>query len=325
MRLKLNHLIFAIPFATIICAQPSGGSKNLRIDLPGSPWSLEIAAPSFKVTATETKPDGRRYLEANDSKSGVVLSAFLEQGPGPATLDGCHQEFQDRLKSLAFLKPSAESERQQGQFAIQEYVIEEYEGNRIHQKNTFACAVKENLFADVHLSHAPFSQGDDALFAEILNAIHFVDNIPSTATSLDLFRLGSRQYIANDFAGAAGFYQRALDLERTHRELDSPSWRVLLDNLAMSYGITGKDGLAEDVLKYGLTKDPEYPMFYFLLGDVYAERGDLDHTIEYLTAAFKYRQNVIPGETLPDPRTDDSFRAFLKNDRFLKFLDSQPK
>ena len=32
-----------------------------------------------------------------------------------------------------------------------------------------------------------------------------------------------------------------------------------------------------------------------------------------LETAFEYKTNVLPGETMPDPRTDDSFRELLKN------------
>ncbi len=55
---------------------------------------------------------------------------------------------------------------------------------------------------------------------------------------------------------------------------------------------------------------------------VYAERNDQANAIAYLKKAFEYKANVIPGEKMPDPRTDDSFQRFLKDEKFRKFLDT---
>jgi len=59
-----------------------------------------------------------------------------------------------------------------------------------------------------------------------------------------------------------------------------------------------------------------YPMFYFLTADTLAERNDLENTLKFLRLALKYRENTNPGEKLPDPLTDDSFRRFYQNDEF---------
>lgn len=312
---------FLIAGGVALAQDPS----SMRISLVGKPWSLAIDSPGFKTQLNETKPDGRRYLEAVNEATGMVLSATLEQVSGPADLEGCRQGFRGRLESLAWMHPSGETERRDGQIAIQEFMVKELNGAPIQQQNLFACFVKENVFVDVHISKTMFTAKDQPLFAAILGTIHFVDGNAGGLSSLDYFREGSKPYVVNDFAAAIGPYQKALDMEKQDRKLDLSTWRVLLDNLAMAYGVTGKDASAEEVVRYGLTKDPQYPMFYFILADVYAERGDLDNTIKFLTTAFENRNNVIPGEKLPDPRTDDSFQRFLKNERFMKFLDSLPK
>jgi hypothetical protein len=48
----------------------------------------------------------------------------------------------------------------------------------------------------------------------------------------------------------------------------------------------------------------------------------MDSAMRYLSTAFKYRQNVIAGEKMPDPRGDDSFQRFMKNEKFRKLIDS---
>jgi tetratricopeptide (TPR) repeat protein len=117
---------------------------------------------------------------------------------------------------------------------------------------------------------------------------------------------------------AIGPYQEALELEKKDQKLDRTKWRVLTDNLAMAYGITGKLTTALEVVNYGMSKDPAYPMFYYIAADSYAERNDFDNTMKYLRLALAHKSGVTPGETLPDPNEDDSFARFLKNDEFRK-------
>ena len=117
-----------------------------------------------------------------------------------------------------------------------------------------------------------------------------------------------------------GDYQKALDLEKEQPKLDKTMWRVLVDNLAMSYGISGNLGKAKETLDYGLSKDPDYPIFYYLMANTYAEMNDEDNAIAYLKRAFERKRNMIAGETFPDSATDDSFQRFMKCEKFLKAL-----
>jgi tetratricopeptide (TPR) repeat protein len=113
------------------------------------------------------------------------------------------------------------------------------------------------------------------------------------------------------------YYQKLLD-----REKDSPSlvkiyWYVLIDNLGMAYGISKKLDAAENIFRYGVSKDPTYPLFYYNLACTYAEREDMDRAIEYLRTAYKFKNNMITGETIPDPMSDDSFQRFVGNKLFV--------
>ncbi len=114
---------------------------------------------------------------------------------------------------------------------------------------------------------------------------------------------GSKYFLDKQFDKAIGPYQKALDLEKSDRKLESRWWRMLIDNLGMAYGITGDLKSAEEVFRYGISKDPTYPLFYYNLACTYAERNDLDNTIQHLKTAFEYKQNVNPGEQMPDPKT----------------------
>src|SRR5580692_6600899 len=97
-----------------------------------------------------------------------------------------------------------------------------------------------------------------------------------------LFTAYSRAYfLRQEYGKAIGPYQKALDQEKTTPKLDVPKWRILIDNLATAYGINGKLDPADEILKYGISKDPNYPMFYFLMADSSAERNDFDNTMKF--------------------------------------------
>src|SRR5690242_5849570 len=128
---------------------------------------------------------------------------------------------------------------------------------------------------------------------------------------------GSRFYLEQDYKHAITPYQKALDLEKKTRTLDETLWRVLIDNLGMSYGISGDLKHAKETFEYGLSKDPKYPMFHYNMACTYAEMSDVDKTITYLKQAFQYKDNMIKGERFPDPWTDDSFQRFMKDEKFV--------
>jgi tetratricopeptide (TPR) repeat protein len=135
-----------------------------------------------------------------------------------------------------------------------------------------------------------------------------------------LFEEASKSFLVRDYQRAAPLYQAALDREKEKRTISENMWRVLVDNLGMSYGIPGDLKKAKEIFEYGLSKDPKYPMFHYLMACTYAEMEDVDNTIKYLRQAYQYKDNMIKGETFPDAWTDDSFQRFMKNDKFVNAL-----
>ena len=136
--------------------------------------------------------------------------------------------------------------------------------------------------------------------------------------------IGSRFFLQQQYKDAIAPYQIALDMEKQNPKLEHDLWRALVDNLGMAYGITGDLDNAEKTFRYGLTKDPNYPMFFYNLACTYAERNDLDKTIMYLKKAFENKANAIAGEGMPNPKKDDSFQRFLGNPKFQAAVNSPP-
>jgi hypothetical protein len=57
-------------------------------------------------------------------------------------------------------------------------------------------------------------------------------------------------------------------------------------------------------------------MFYYNMACGYGEQDDEANALKYLRLAFKYRENMIPGEEFPDPEHDGSFKRLMKKDSF---------
>jgi hypothetical protein len=303
------------PVAAPVRTQTQKESGLLSVSLQSKPWALETVAPGFVVTQDGTQTDGRKYLLATNESSNSALSITLERVTGVATLDGCRDTFRRRTAPGGPFALAEVSESKLGEMAVLEYLIPTANNVPVRQKNLFGCLVKDDVYADIHLSKAGFNDRDEPSLKAILSSATFTDTAGDAAL---LFKEGSAYFLRSEYDKAIGPYRNALDREKTAPKLPQPLWRVLVDNLAMAYGMTGRLDAVVDVLRYGSSKDPSYPMFYFLMADTCAERNDLENTIKFLRLALKFRENMNPGEKLPDPLTDDSFKRFYQNDEFKK-------
>jgi tetratricopeptide (TPR) repeat protein len=304
---------------------------SVSVSFPGKTWAVQIDSPGFTVNNRETQKDGREYLLANNSKTGVELSVTLEESKDGADSSTCPDYLQQRVKALAQLGVTGIQTSELNSMAVVEFLIPSVQGVPVQQRNLIACVVKEDVYIDIHLSKAQFQPKDESLLTNVLKEVRFSDQASATssntnpsaaASSADYFREGSRLYAAQNFAGAIGPYEKALELEKNHSALSKDYWRVLVDNLGMAYGITGDLTRAEQTFNYGLSKDPTYPMFYYNLACTAAGRQDMGKAMEFLGKAFSLKANAIPGEGMPDPRRDDSFQRFMSNEQFRKFADS---
>jgi len=152
-----------------------------------------------------------------------------------------------------------------------------------------------------------------------------VPNCPVTHDPAErLWCQGGAKWESRDYNDAIPYLTKALDLHKKHPTLSTTAWRILVDNLGMAYGMAGNLGKAKEIFEYGLSADSTYPMFYYLLADDYAEAGDEALAIQYLKRAYAHRAHGIPGETLPDPSTDDSFQRYMHDQKFQAALKELP-
>lgn len=310
---------------------PAQSAKNpVLIFFPDASWAVQIDSPGFAAKTDESQPNGRRYYYAINDRTQMALSITLTRVDGPATLDDCRATLDKRISNPGEFKPANVKRSQANDFTILEYIVHEFRGAPIEQENLFACGVKGDTYVDVHISKVQYSSKDEPLFNAVFKSISLVTRSTSgtanaaspASASFDYWVKGGAAFEAADYPKAIDAYQKAFDLEKAQRQLKPDYWRVLIDNLGMAYGISGKLDKAQEILRYGIAQEPTYPMFYYVLACIDAERGDMDKTMENLTTAFKYRANVIQGEKMPDPKADDSFQRFMKNEKFRKLVES---
>ena len=218
---------------------------------------------------------------------------------------------------------------QSGDMARVDYDVPVAQGIKVNQHSVHVYMGGGAECAEIHLSVIQYAPSKDALFESFLKTVKFVADAPASSTMAstpagpptagsveEQFAKASRFYLERNYKMAALYYQRALDLEKQDPKLSDSYFKVLVDNLGMSYGIDGDLAKAKSTFEYGISQRPKYPMFYYNLACTYGEMGQMQPAIAQLREAYKYKSNMIPGESLPDPMTDDSFRNFVANKVF---------
>ena len=300
----------------LMCVGEEPKPMSGRLSLPAKDWGVVLNLPGFAVKSVETKPDGRRYMVAENETTNVVVSLTLEEVKSGGPASSCRDSLKNRTKNVPLKIKDVRFSRS-GDVDVMHYRVPELRGQSINQESMFACQFYDNSFIDLHVSKVNYVAADEQLFSDVLRSMH-LDTVQRS--SKELVEQGSRFYLQHDYKGAIGPYSHALELEKANPELEKSLWYVLVDNLGMSYGITGDLQKAKGTFEYGVSKDPTYPLFHYNLACTYAEMGDAAEAGNFLKKAFEYKANFLPGESMPDPRKDDSFKKLMKNNKEFRQL-----
>lgn len=321
---------------------------------PDKGLGLSIDLTGFKKEIDQVKPDGRRYLMASHPKTKLDVSITLEKVPTKASAKGCLEQLRLIQNDSSVTRGQDIALHTTGEIPTLEYTIQKFRGVRVDQKNVYACIAQDNVYADIHLSKAQYTTADAQFFQSILKTLRLqpppseivpppapaplkeMVRLPAPAPPKEMVRLSppappnskellnmgnalSRQY---KYAQALAPYQKAFELEKAEPQLDRTQWRVLIENLGMAYGMTGRLKEARVTFEQGIQADPTYPMFHYNLARTFAEMKDLDRAMQSLRTAFRHRKNQNPGEKgMPDPYQDVSFQHFMKNETFRNLVN----
>lgn len=319
--MKLVSLLMLVLLPATTFGQRASVSKA-RIAIPGVKGVLELDVGPTSWEA-HVRSDGKEtQLQAKQRADNLFITAFLQKVKFPASAEKCRAEWWPMTAKSTPMKREEFQQFEKEGINVVEYIIPEFRGNPVHQKSLHAYLGSGNLCAEVHLSKMQFVPEDQKLFDDLLATVRLLPDesaaeSPGHNQKDQYLAEGSQFYLQHNYSAAAERYKKALDLEKQDRTLSKSLFRVLVDNLGMSYGLSGKLSDARETFEYGITQDAEYPLFYYLLACTYGEMGKIDESLEQLRLAYRYKANVIPGESLPDPLKDDSFRKFVKDKKFV--------
>lgn len=304
------------------------------MSIPGVQGVLELEVGPTKYE-TRVRPDGKEVqLRALDRADHLLITAFLQRVDFPAGPERCRDEWwPGTKKGVKMQRDDLQETTVKDGIARVEFIVPEFRGIKVHQKDLHAYLGAGDLCAEVHLSKVDFKPEDGKLFDDVLSTVKLLPEASAAAAvpqsqdrdSSYYFALGSKFYLQKNFAQAEEAYLKALDLNRQTHTLSKDYFRVLVDNLGMSYGMTGKLLQAKATFEFGLTQDPEYPMFHYNLACTYGEMDKMSEALDQLRLFYKYKANMIAGETLPDPLKDDSFRHFVGKEEFVTAVHGMQK
>lgn len=120
--------------------------------------------------------------------------------------------------------------------------------------------------------------------------------------------LGQTLFGEGKFSEAIGPYEKARVLEEAGAKLTLAQHRILGDQLAMAYGISGRTAESKALLQELVRTDPEYPLNYYNLACLAAEEDDKPGVLKNLGLAFQHKDQILQGEQMPDPAADVSFK-----------------
>jgi tetratricopeptide (TPR) repeat protein len=305
---------------TILAQLPA--DSYARIAIPGSKGALEInVGPTYWIE--DFNEDGNEVqLRAMGRRDHLLITAFLKRMPFPANAERCRSEWWPQTKrGGTFQREDLDETAIKVGIARVEFIVPAFRGEKIRQKNIHAYLGGRDLCAEIHLSKVEFEPEDQQLFETVLATVRFLPDepVPSESSSFHYFFKAEHSYMQEDYKTAAKVFQKALDLEIAQRAMNRDQFRMLVVSLGMA-SIQARDPQrANAALQRAIADDPQYPLFYYLAAGIHADKGEKDECLKLLRLAYRYEDNMIPGDgLLPDPLEGDLFRRFVNDQEFLR-------
>lgn len=317
--------------------------ETIKSSLPERNWYVEVKVPGFYIAGEKPFQKGTGVkITATNPMNKMTIVVILEQTTRNGDYLTCRDYFNENvIQKIVPEKTNLKNEELDDR-AIMEFIIPKTEDNNINQKNLFVFMTKDDVWIFIQAYKNDYVEDDDNSFSEIkenIKIIHKTEEEMEAETSkgkvlatinsneaLKNYVDGSRLYEEFDYQKAIELLQKSLDLEKenpTFTQSNEPL-RKLIENLASSYGVLGITDKGKEVLSYGISKDPEYSLFYYIYARLTAAKLNLQDTLSYLTMAYdcEIRNNT---NFLPDPRSEVEFQTYLKNDKFIELLDKYKK
>lgn len=324
--MKTLAIFLVLNLLPTITAAQQLGIGDAQLSIPGVTGVLELNV-GWTMWESSVTPGGKEtQLRATERADHLVISAFLQRVDFAASAEKCRSEWWARSEK-GWKKRGLNIEEVQlterAGMAVVTFFLAEFQDKPVRHRSLHAYLGSRDLCAEIHMSKEPFEKQDEKLFEEVLATVKLlpdqVAKAPSREQRTRILQIeqASGAYVQHDYATAAKLFQRILNEEKQKPVMSKTLFRRMIVYLRSSYALMGDMAKAKETLEYGVTQQPDYPLFYYNLACMYGELGKMDDALAQLRLAYKNKANMTPGETFPDPLKDDSFRNFVKDKKFL--------
>jgi len=160
--------------------------NSLTMSVPDKAAALQIDLLHLKLEQNQLDGSAtRRKVQASDAH-GWVFSAFLYPLDKKQTAAELSEQAFLGLRRAAAengFKIEAMKTFERGNFSMREYVIPDFHGQPVHQKNVFGYAVSGDMGLDFHVSKMSYSAADDIFLDSLIKGLHLIrDYKPDSAT-----------------------------------------------------------------------------------------------------------------------------------------------
>jgi tetratricopeptide (TPR) repeat protein len=287
---------------------------------------LKWVADGFRIVQSSAKANGREIGIRGQGPSGRLTFLgflFLVPEDPELTSEKCRDSTLESEKkdnpTLRIVGTSKIAQQSTPPVALVEYTSAGGQGKMAYMVRGFVAA--GDMCGDLEFySDAPIHTGDPDV--KRIFESYGLDRQYQPQFN-DVFLYGQVLYNEQQFRASGPIFEKALALlERNPGPNQKTMVRVLTDQAGMSYGMTGDIQKARAIFEAAVAKDPEYPMYYYNLACADAEEKNTAGARKHLQEAFDRKSNVLPGEKMPDPTTDDSFLPYRNDKEFWAFLVS---
>jgi predicted Rdx family selenoprotein len=142
---------------------------------------MKVPARGLELKDEQRRDNGRGgYYLYQNAGTGLLFSVYLEPAGSCRTSQECREMVWKRPNPL--IQDPVEVKRfEEGGFAVIQYVVPSVQGVRVDQLNLSAQAVRDGIWADVHLSKSGARQEDAALLRGFLRSMTISDKARRSA------------------------------------------------------------------------------------------------------------------------------------------------
>ena len=141
-----------------------------RLSLASKDWGVLLDLPGFTVGVVETKPDGRRYMAAENKTTQVVVSLMLEEAKSGVHPRPCREALEEKTKNTKLKIRDVRFSRS-GDVDFLRYTVPEFNGQSVNQESLFACEFYDDTYIHLHVSKVNYTTPDESSFTNVFNSM----------------------------------------------------------------------------------------------------------------------------------------------------------